>query len=1168
MNYNCIFFVFWQKNKKTPQCRRIFRIMRISIFLLFMCSTVMFADNSYSQNARVTINRHNVPLETVLDDIESQTDYLFLYDRIQIDMNKNTTVNVKNMPVKELLTSLFSDESVNFVMEGSHIVLLSSENKVSVSQQTLTITGTVTDTNGEALSGVNVVIKGTTTGVITDAGGLYSINVPNGEATLLFSYIGYVSQEVTVGNQRTINVILKDDIKMIDEVIVVGYGIQKKQSVVSSIVQASNEELSRSGNVTDVRQALAGRLPGVITTMSTGEPGGYGDGSSATSIFIRGRNSWNNSAPLILVDGAERNMNNIDMNEIETISVLKDASATAVFGVKGANGVILITTRRGKEGRPEFNISYDATSLFISKLPDKLDSYDALRIRNESIERDVSLNETLWSYYTPTEILRRYRQRDYPEYEYVYPNVNWTDALFKKAGWSQRASLSVRGGTNFVKYFGSLSYLHEGDMFRDYDNHKTYDPSYAFNRFNFRSNFDFTLTKTTSFQVNLSGYYSQKNTNNSYYQITSGSNRMIFAAAYYMPPDFYVPQYPDGTWGVSTNSVEKYANPVAQLYNLGIAYRRTTSLNTDFTLVQQLDFITPGLKLKSSIYYDNAIASTSTIQDITNNTRPEPGANTPATIVNPGLYKSHDQDPSEYMWFAITNPSTDFDWVVRPWTREGEAVVLDAISRRLAYDVQLDYSRKFGLHNVGATGVFRREEQAIGSMFPTYREDWIFRVMYDYNTKYILEANGAYNGTEKWSKNYRFDLFPSLGVVWYLSNEKFYNIKWLNRAKLRYTVGWVGDDSGGARWMYQAQYAYGGDARLQSGANANSESPYIFYREAAVANPDARWEKSKKDNYGLELGLFNDALSINADYFTEKRYDMMVPGGSRAVPPYFGATPPAANLGKLNARGYEVSVSLNKRTSMGIDYWVSAYLTHTRNKIVFIDDPQLLFDYQKAQGFPMYQTKSQIRRNIYQNWDEVYASTPQTTNDQNKIPGFYNIVDFNGDGVITGDDNPPYGYPDTPENTYNLTLGASYKGFSATVQFYGVNNVTRNAPLTSFDDGYSTVYGHARDYWSKDNPNASSFLPRYLTQGSFYGNYYLVDGSYIRLKTAEIAYSFRKPILNYLGVSNLRLFVNGNDLWLWTRLPDDREDTWNGGSAAYGAYPTLKRINFGLKITF
>ena len=1164
--------------------KKIISIMRLLVFFMIFGCSISIASNSYSQTKILSINMDNKTVAEVISEIEKNSEYVFFFYDEALDKERIVSINLKDQKVDVILDKLFENTDNKYLIFDRQITISRKAETASLpillqplkeQQQGIAITGTVVDNEGFPLPGVTIMIKGTTRGTATDSDGKFSITVPDRNAVLVFSYIGYSTLEQAVGTQTALNITLHDETEQLSEVVVVGYGTQKKQSVVGSIAQANNEELSRSGNVTDVRQALTGRLPGVITTMSTGEPGGYQDGSSATSIFIRGRNSWNNSQPLILVDGVERNMDNVDISEIETISVLKDASATAVFGVKGANGVILITTRRGQDRRPEISISYDATALMISKLPDKLDSYDALRLRNESIERDVSLNGNLWGSYTPMEILRRYRERDYPEYEWVYPNVDWQKALYKDVGWSQRASLNIRGGTNFVKYFGSLSYLHEGDMFRDYENYKSYDPNYDFNRFNFRSNFDFKLTKTTDFSINLAGFFSQKNTNTSYTQDTNGVNQMIFAAAYNMPPDFYMPQLPDGSWGTNRESVEQYQNPVAQIYNLGIHERRTTSLNADFHLTQKLDFITKGLSLRGSFFYDNSIQTIARLTDVTNSIIPGPGANTALTIVNQSMYTGHGQDPSEYMESAIPNAAADFDWVIRPWSRGAEAISATdyrgglPIDRRTMYQLQLNYARTFQLHNVGAMGLFKREENARGSQFPYYREDWVFRATYDYDTKYLLEVNGAYNGSEKFSPDYRFDFFPSFSAGWYLSNEKFYKIDWLNRVKLRYSIGWVGDDSGGARWLYQAQYSYGDAARMQQNATGSTSlSPYVFYNESVVPNPDARWEKAKKTNYAVELGILNDLISANLEYFTESRWDMMIAGGSRAIPPYFGATAPAANLGKLDASGYEVQVEFKKNTAYGLDYWIAATMTHTRNKVVFRDDPVLMFSYQKAQDYAMSQSRSQIRTEIYQNWDQVYASVPQTTNDQNKIPGFYNILDFNGDGVITGDDSAPTGYPDVPENTYNLNLGISYKGFSATVQFYGVNNVTRNVPITSFDAGYSAVYGYAYDYWSKDNPNASSFLPRYLTPGSFYGNFFLYDGSFIRLKTAEISYDFQKPVLAKLGVASLKLFVNGNNLWWWSKLPDDRENSWSGGSANRGSYPTLKRINSGIKITF
>ena len=1164
-------------------------IMRLFVFFMVFGCGVGFASNTYSQTTTLTINVKNKSVKEIFSEIEKNSEYVFFFYDEVLDKERVVSINVKNQKIDVILDKLFENTNNAYLISDRQITISRKPEPFPVyalpalpieeQQQGINITGMVVDDEGIPLPGVTIFIKGTSKGTATDSDGRFTIAVPDRNTVLVFSYIGFSTIEKTVGNQSSMSVTMEEETAVIDEIVVVGYGVQRKASVVGSIVQASNAELIKSGNVTDLRQSLTGRLPGVITTTSTGEPGGYGDGLSSTSIFIRGRNSWNNSQPLILVDGVERNMDNIDVSEVETISVLKDASSTAVFGVKGGNGVILITTKRGNENRrPEVTASYDCTAMMVSKVPAKLDSYDALRLRNESIERDVSINESLWADYIPYEMLRRYRERDYPDWEWIYPNVDWKKALYKDVGWSHRASLNINGGTDFVKYFGSISYLQENDMFVDYDNHKGYDPNFNFNRFNFRSNLDFNVTRSTVLKVNLAGYISQKNAHRNFATNDVGYNHLVWGAIYRMPPNIFIPQFPDGVWGVSFIQPEWLANPVAQVYNLGILERKTTSLNMDFHLTQNLDFITKGLSVSGSFFSDNSIQLTSMLNDVSNSTRPETGSNTPGYVVYPHKYEGPDQDINEYREFAIINPSNEFDWIVRPWYRETESPrvypwqgsIGDPIIRRIMYQAKLNYSRKFDLHNIGVMGLFKREENARGSAFPSYREDWIYRATYDYDDRYFIEANGSYNGSERFMAKYRFAFFPSFAAGWYLSNEKFYHIEWLNRVKFRYSIGWVGDDSAGARWLYQTNYAYGGRSRLEvEGGSSNSTSPYSFYRISSVANPNAHWEIAKKSNFGLELGLLQDVISINFDYFTDKRSDMMIAGSSRAVPPYFGATAPASNLGKLDAHGFELQLNLNKRTSIGIEYWASATMTHTRNKVIFKDSPQLLPSYMKAEGYPNGQTKTQMRTTINQNWDDVFASVPQQTNDQFKVPGFYNIIDFDGDGQITSYDSAPYAYPDVPENTYNLTLGASFKGFSATVQFFGVNNVSRSSSLQMYPYDQPTLFEYyASDWWSKDNPNASSPLPRYITQGGVWGNWFMQDGSYVRLKTAEIAYDFQKPVLNRLGVAGLKLYVNGNNLWLWTRLPDDRENTWSGGSSSEGSYPMMMRVNSGIKITF
>jgi TonB-linked SusC/RagA family outer membrane protein len=1036
----------------------------------------------------------------------------------------------------------------------------------SLLSQGITLRGKIISADDkQPLPGVIVAVKGTTKGTFSDNDGNYYLNNVSKNATIVFSLVGMKTQEIALGNQTTLNVTMSGSDFQLKEVVAVGYGVQKKESVVGAVSQTSSKELMRTGNVSDFKQALTGQIPGLVTITSSGEPGGV-SGQSATEIYIRGKNTWNGGQPLILIDGVERDMSNLEVSEVQNISVLKDASATAVFGVKGANGVILITTKRGEAGKTNISFSYSTSCEMLSKVPSTMDSYDALQVRDLSIEREVSLNESSWLDYVPYEIVKKYRTPQTAENAVIYPNVNWREAMFKDVGVSHKASLNISGGNKIVHYFGTLSYMHEGDMFKPYENNKTYDPNYNFDRFNFRSNTDFLLTKSTTLRFNLSGYYSQKNTN--YNGSGSGSkDYLMWQAIYFMPPDVFLPQYSDGRWGWST-SVSNLYNPVSVVYNTGILQRRTTELNTDFVLDQNLDFITKGLSAKASLSYDNNVVSEGGIFDSQNTVWPlYATSNTPFEVINSSLYTGADQDPSEYTSYYPIGGLYRYDWVQLPWTVDAEAI--SSVTRRLNYQAQLNYTHKFGLHNVGATGVFTRDQYASGNEFPHYREDWVFRTTYDYDTRYLVEMNGAYNGSEQFGPGYRFDFFPSIGLGWNIANEKFFKLtNWMNKLKLRYSLGYVGDDrASSSRWLYSTQYSYGGASLLSSNTTS---SPYKWYKEATVGNPDIHWEKAEKQNYGVEVGLLNDVLSLNMEYYTEKRRDILISGSSRSVPDFFGATPSAANLGSVNSTGYEIELKYNKKFR-DLYLWSTFVMSHNQNKIIYKDDADLLPAYQKSAGYSIDQTRTLVSTGFYNNWDEVYASVPTSTNDNSKIPGYYNLLDFNGDGVINDYDKVPYGYSNIPQNTFSTSIGMEYKGFSAMIQFYGVTNASRYVPLMNFANQTDVVFEHVADYWSKYNEDATSFLPRWKTSGENIGNYYVYDASYLRLKTAEIAYLFESGRNNWvksIGVSTLKLYVNGTNLFFWSDLPDDREGTTVGGSAATGAYPATKRVNLGVDITF
>lgn len=1044
-----------------------------------------------------------------------------------------------------------------------------------VVQQQRTVKGKVTDSTGAPLPGVSVLVKGTTTGSITNSDGDFIINVLADAKTLVVSFVGMKTQEITLTGKTNYLVTLQDETIGLEEVVAVGYATQKKESVVGSIAQVTEEGLKRAGNVTDLRQALSGNLPGIVSLTSSGEPGGILTGESSTNIFIRGQNTWNGGQPLILVDGVERDMNNIDVNEVASISVLKDASATAVFGVKGANGVILITTKRGSEGKTKLNFNYTTTGTMLSKQPDKLDSYAAMMAKNEIVEREGVLNETSWNAYVPYDIVTRYRLPQTTEYARIYPNVDWEEAMFKDVGFSHRATLSAQGGSKAVQYFGSLAYMHESDLFEDYDNGKGYDPNYNYDRFNFRSNIDLTLTGTTKFKINLSGYYSQKNTNYNNEGSTGRADAWMWRATYGLAPNLFLPMYEDGRWGAYQEGGNNTVNPLAIVYNIGIRQTRTTQLNADFSLEQDLKFITKGLNVKASLFYDNDIRSEGGIYDVNNSARANEAATNVAFLqIYPMKYTGPDQDPSEYT-LLLPVSDEEYGWVIRPWSIRQE-VIGDAnwsgyipVDRRLMYQFQLNYGRSFGVHNVSAMGVFKREEYARGSMFKNYREDWVFRTTYDYDSRYLLEVNGAYNGSEQFGPGYRFDFFPSVALGWMVTNEEFVKVNWLNKLKLRFSMGKVGDDKvSGSRWLYADQFAYGGYARLND--SSAGSSPYNFYRQSVVGNPMIQWENALKTNFGMESSLFNNLITLNFDYFTENRTDILLSGGSRNIPVFFGANPPSANLGEVKSKGFELEMGFNKKINSDIDVWANLSVTHNENKILERDDAPLQYEYLKAKGYPIGQQRSLIKTEFYDNWDEVYASIPTENNDLQKLPGYYDLIDFNADGIIkTSEDTPPIGYSEIPQNTASFTLGANYKGLSFMVQFYGVNNANRSIPFNNYANDIDILYGHVADFWSKDNPGATSFLPRWKTQAENIGNYYMYDASFLRLKTAEIAYSFNNSYwMKQAGFSNLRVFLNGNNLFFWSKLPDDRETTYSGGSATEGAYPTVKRINLGIELTF
>ena len=1048
----------------------------------------------------------------------------------------------------------------------SAILMLMAFCTTMQAQNGVTVNGTVTDGTADPLIGATVKVKGNANlGTVTDFDGNFQLKVPSEQSVLVISYVGMTTKEVKVGKQRTIKVTLQDDTHL-EEVVVGGDGQQKKASVVGAITQTTGEVLERAAGIGSVGAALTGNLPGVATIASTGQPG-----DEDPRIYIRGAAAWNQDAqPLILVDGVKREIKSVDITSVATISVLKDASATAVYGVEGANGVILITTKRGQEGKARVDVGFNATLKAVSKLPRKYDSYDGYMLRNQAIEHELALGgDASWAYYRPQSFINNFRNQDYtvkPNYDATgnylgdyrqaerYPNVDWQDEMFKSTALSYNTNINISGGTKYVKYFVAFDYQNEGDMTRIWDNHQGYEGGYAYNRLNVRSNLDFQITKTTQFKVNLAGSNAQQKTPRYYYG-NSGEffQQQNWAGAYGMPPNVFPVQFSDGAWGYYP-LVSNVANSPMNVATSGYEIKTITRIFTDFALEQDLGFITKGLTGRATISWDNQFNEGSRGID-------QAGGGHVAKrmymLPEDGVLRPENQ--------IFTNTGFDFYEAVDWNTSKGS---VSSTNRATEMSLQLFWARQFGKHNVTLMGNWKRRINAGNAELENRREDWVFRTTYDYNSKYFAEFNGAYNGSQKFSPDNRFAFFCSGAAGWMMSEEPFMKKlkekRIVDMFKIRGSIGEIGDDNAGARWAYMNQWASSSKVAMEL---TGGQSPFQGYNESVIAAPDLKWATVQKKNLGFDYAFLGGMFAGSFDWFRDDRYDIFVSGDNRSVPSYYGAAKtPDINKGEIKNVGFEFEVRFNKVLKNGMRFWANANYTYAKNTIKVKDDPALLPSYRRAQGYSQGQYTSFIDNGFIGSYDELYSTPKREMDDSQVLIGDHYIVDFNADGVVDETyDKAPIGYTGNPEHTYNATIGWEWKGWSCFAQLYGVTGVTRDVGLASFNNKLLTVYDNGT-WWNPVDGTGAVVVPRYTTQVSYNdGTQYLFDGSYFRLKNVEVAYTWTKGWIKKLGFTSLKLYVNANNLFLITKMPDDRESNygWSGGG---GAYPTVRRYNFGFKL--
>jgi len=982
-------------------------------------------------------------------------------------------------------------------------------------QQSHRVTGTIRDAKtGEVLIGVNVVNKGTFTGATTGADGSYRIETPDPGGILQFSYVGYQPREEAIGGRTVINIELSPDTRALEEVVVVGYGVQKKESVVGAISSITSKSIV-SIPVSNITQSIAGKLSGVQVVQTSGEIG-----RDEADIFIRGQATYGNSNPLIVVDGIIRDgFAQIDPNEIQTMSILKDASATAVFGVKGANGVIIITTKRGIEGKPQISFSTQRAITMPTRIPQPLDSYRSALLANlhkvgGSKEAAPFNNQDMLNFRTGAS-------------PYTNPDYSWVDVMMKDYSSLTQYNINVSGGTKTIKYFISGGYLTQDGVYK-------YDPYTNFSRINFRSNFDINVSKNFSASINLGTRIEERTNPASAWYGSWEVYRASFALGGRFTPVFN----PDGS--LSGNSSR--TNLIGSVRDRGFFKEIRSVMELGVNLNYKLDFITPGLSVKGQLAFDD----------------------------NGSMNRNYEQTFAVYQYDQEDNSYTEFGENRPLYYAWGNVYN----TRKTYYEASLNYNRDFGRHSVTGLILANRDLKFINDQTPFATEGLVGRVTYDYNKRYLAEINIGFNGSENFAPGKRYGLFPAFAAGWIITNEPFMQNtafkKVVSGLKIRGSLGWVGNDKiGSDRFIYLQQYEEAGGAMFGTGDNW-----YQGIRQGTIANMNVQWEVARKQNIGFESDFFNGLFGLNFDYFYEYR-DKILTTISNTSPSYIGATFSAANIGIVKNEGFELELRHNNTITEKISYFFRGNFSYAHNTVIKKDDAYMTLDYQKEEGYPIGTSVKYIAIGIFQDYDEIYNSPAQISQlggiPGNNIlyPGDLRFQDVNNDGVINRFDQVRTGYSYVPEITYGGTFAFNIGNFDLSALFQGVARASfeKNWEIMWHFSNNENVFPTHWNYWTPETSGSEEYVRLY---GPYQNNesgstYSLGSGKYLRLKNAEIGYTLPNSILRRIKTESLRVYVSGVNLILWAKEPYIDPDNRNQRG---GNMPPLKSVNIGVKLNF
>ncbi len=991
-------------------------------------------------------------------------------------------------------------------------------------------TGTVKDAAGNVLPGVTVSLKGQTKAITsTDMNGRFVADVPN-NSVLTFKLVGFVTQEITVSEgQKDLSVTLEEDLAGIDEIVVVGFGTQKKASNVGSQATIKREELKTP--VSNLSTAIAGRLAGVVATQRSGGPG-----SGGANLFVRGVATFASSpqSPLLIVDGVpDRDINNIDPEDIESFTILKDATATAVYGTRGANGVIIIVTRKGKAGKPQISAEGQQGITGFTYLPKFIDGPTFMELFNEGLTMRGKN-----AFYSP-ETIEKHRSGEDPD---LYPNVDWYKELFNNHATNNRANLNITGGADIAQYYLSLGYYNETGQFKTADI-ENYNSALKEDRFNFTSNLTVNVTPNTKIDFGINGFL--KN-----YNEPARGRDNIFALASQSSPHVIPVQYSSGEWPFVKGATE---NPYKALTQSGINNRYDNTVRSNLRVTQQLGFLTEGLSASGLFAFD------ATVQSILMRSRNLPSYFAEGRDAEGKLILTNTETGSPDLSFGMGRSST----------------------RRLYTEASLNYARTFGLHEVSGLLLVNQSDFSDAASgvdnytkaIPYRARTTVGRATYGYNTRYLFETNFSYSGSDNFTPDNRFGLFASLGLGWVVSNETFFQPlkETISHLKLRYSYGTSGNSNTNERFLFLTRYS-------QSGGGYNfglpgSQRGYTGYVESLLRG-DVTWETSYRHNIGFEINFFNNELQFIAELFKEDREGVLMRGlDIPYVSGYNSGNVPYRNIGETANKGIDLTLEYNKQLANGF-FMARGTMNYNSNKVVRDNLPPWAFPYLDREGHRISQRFGYIDQGLFKTDEEIANSATQAGDVR---VGDIRYKDLNGDGIINSNDQTAIGYGSTPLITYGLTLGGGFKGFDMSLFFQGAGlvdlNYSSGFAVTPFSQGatYGNMYTNVLDRWNPENPDAETLYPRLSTNETVTTNYYgstwwTKRSDYIRLKQAEFGYNFTdKGWLNRLGLAKLRLYVNGNNLFTVSKW-----DFWDPeiGDGRGVVYPITRVYNVGLRLNF